>query len=129
MLQSLDIISIQKQVEVNGKHARRSEEIVEIAGIDPSTGNVLVNSVFEYDPVADVARFSGRSHVLSAIGKLHGLTAEQVNEIVREREQVLLAMQKQKITSYAPVSKIIYVYYVNRKLVMKNIDNLSVFLA
>ena len=129
MLQSLDIISIQKQVDVNGKHARRSEEIVEIAGIDPSTGNVLVNSVFEYDPVADVARFSGRSHVLSAIGKLHGLTAEQVNEIVREREQVLLAMQKQKITAYAPVAKIIYVYYVNRKLIMKNIDNLSVFLT
>ena len=129
MLQSLDIISIQKQVEINGKHARRSEEIVEIAGIDPSTGNVLVNSVFEYDPVADVSRFSGRSHVLSSIGKVQGLTAEQVNEIVREREKVLLAMQKQKITTYAHVAKIVYVYYVNPKLVMKNIDNLSIFLT
>jgi len=129
MLQSLDILSIQKQVEVNGKHARRSEEIVEIAGIDPSTGNVLVNSVFEYDPVADVMRFSGRSHVLSNIGKAHGLTAEQVNDIVRERELVLLAMQKQNIHTYAPVSKIIYIYYVNRELVMKNIDNLSVFIT
>ena len=128
MLESLDIISIQKQVEVNGKHARRSEEVVEIAGIDPSTGNVLVNSVFEYDPVADIARFSGRSHVLSSIGKAYGLTAEQINEIVREREQVLLAMQKQKISSYAHVSRIIYLYYVKRELVMESIDNLSMFL-
>ena len=129
MLQSLDIITIQKQIEINGKNERRVDEIVEIAGIDPSTGNVLINSVFEYDPMTDSAKYTGRSHVLSHIAKAHGFTAEQINELLREREQVLRAMQKQRIDGYYSVSKIIYVYYANRDLVMKNINNLSVFLV
>ena len=128
MLQSLNIMSVQKQIEMNGKNERRVDEIVEIAGIDPATGNVLINSVFEYDPITDSTKFTGRSHVLSRIAKVHGLTAEQINDLVREREQVLLAMQEQKIDGYIAVSKIIYVYYANAELVMKNIKNLSVFL-
>ena len=129
MLQSLDIITIQKQVEINGKNERRVDEIVEIAGIDPSTGNVLINSVFEYDPMTDSAKYTGRSHVLSHIAKVHSFTAEQINDLLREREQILLAMQEQKIDGYFSVSKIIYVYYANRDLVMKNINNLSMFLV
>ena len=128
MLQSLDIISIQKQVEVNGKNERRAQEIVEIAGIDPSTGNVLINSVFEYDPVSDTAKFTGRSHVLSSIAKAFGYTAEEVNEMMRERERILVAMQKQNIRTYVDVSKIVYVYYANRELIMKNINNLATIL-
>ncbi|MDR2856061.1 MAG: type II/IV secretion system ATPase subunit [Methanomicrobiales archaeon] len=129
MLQSLDIITIQKQVEINGKNERRVDEIVEVAGIDPSTGNVLINSVFEYDPMTDSAKYTGRSHVLPHIAKAHGFTAKQMNKLLWEREQVLLAMQKQKINGYFSVSKIIYVYYANRNLVMKNINNLSMFLV
>ena len=129
MLQSLNIITIQKQVEINGKNERRVDEIVEIAGIDPSTGNVLINSVFEYDPMTDSAKYTGRSHVLSHIAKTRNFTAEQISELLLEREQVLLAMQKQRINGYFSISKIIYVYYANRDLVMKNINNLSAFLA
>jgi len=50
MLQALNILSIQKQIQMGVDRVRRSEEIVEIAGIDPATGNIMVNTVFEYDP-------------------------------------------------------------------------------
>ncbi len=49
MVQALDIVSIQALTYIGRERVRRSTEIVEIAGIDPGTGNLRVNTVFSYD--------------------------------------------------------------------------------
>jgi flagellar protein FlaI len=55
MVQALNIISVQGLIYHGTERVRRVQEIVEIAGIDPSTGNLRVNNVFVYDPVHDVS--------------------------------------------------------------------------
>ncbi|HUU75403.1 MAG TPA: type II/IV secretion system ATPase subunit, partial [Methanoregulaceae archaeon] len=61
MITALNIVSVQALVYQGAERVRRALEIVEIAGIDPSTGNLRVNSVFEYDPVNDRFNYHGRS--------------------------------------------------------------------
>ena len=60
MVQALNIISVQALVYHGTERFRRVQEIVEIAGIDPSTGNLRVNNVFMYDPVRDLFTFTGQ---------------------------------------------------------------------
>ena len=60
MVQALNIISVQALIYHGTERFRRVQEIVEIAGIDPSTGNLRVNNVFMYDPVRDLFTFTGQ---------------------------------------------------------------------
>ena len=53
MLQALNVISVQALVYRGQERIRRVQEIVEIAGADPVTGSLRVNTVFTYDPVTD----------------------------------------------------------------------------
>lgn len=63
MVQALNVISIQGLIYQGTARVRRCQEIVEVVGIDPSTGNLRVNNVFTYDPVRDVIAYTGRSQV------------------------------------------------------------------
>jgi flagellar protein FlaI len=74
MVQALNIISVQALVFRGRERVRRAQEIVEIAGIDPNTGNLRVNNVFEYDPVRDTFSFTARSQVYADIAARRGWT-------------------------------------------------------
>ena len=60
MMQALNIISVQGLIYHGTERVRRVQEVVEIAGIDPATGNLRVNNVFVYDPVKDVFTYTGQ---------------------------------------------------------------------
>ncbi|PWR73262.1 secretion system protein E [Methanospirillum lacunae] len=125
MLQALNILSIQKQIQIGPDRVRRSEEIVEIAGIDPATGNIMVNTVFEYDPLIDSFHYTGRSQVLGDISTLHGWSREALTEEMERRKSVLNAIKDQDLRDYIRFTKIIQAYYIDSQRVLDNIKDLD----
>ena len=125
MLQALNILSIQKQMQVGSDRVRRSDEVVEIAGIDPATGNIMVNTVFEYDTLTDSFRYTGRSQVLGDISTLNGWSKEVLLDELEMRKAVLNAIKTQDLRDYVNFTKVIQAYYIDRQRVVDNLDNLS----
>jgi archaeal flagellar protein FlaI len=124
MLQALNIVSIQALVYRGKERIRRVQEIVEIAGIDPSTGNVRVNNVFMYDPVRDVLSYTGRSQIYADIAEKRGWTREQLESEISLRKNVLVAMQKQGINDYISVASLFHAYNIDARKVLANIADL-----
>ncbi|ADN34997.1 type II secretion system protein E [Methanolacinia petrolearia DSM 11571] len=125
MVQALDIVSIQALVYRGQDRVRRAMEIVEIAGIDPGTGNLRVNTVFEYDPVKDIHTYSGRSQVYSKILEMRGWSREEMNEEIEKRRRIIQAMHDQGIIDYINVTKIFQAYFINSSNVLENIGDLK----
>ena len=125
MVQALDIVSVQALVYRGQDRVRRAMEIVEIAGIDPGTGNLRVNTVFEYDPVKDIHTYSGRSQVYSKIMEIRGWSRKVMNEEIEKRRNIMQAMHDQGIIDYINVTKIFQAYFINSANVLDNIGDLK----
>ncbi len=125
MIQALDVVSVQALIYQGRDRVRRCQEIVELAGIDPVTGNLQVNNVFEYDPVSDTFSFTGRSRIYNEIAEFRGWTRDQLEEEIGVRRRILEAMREQEITDYIAVSRIIQAYTIDRAKVLDSIDDLS----
>jgi flagellar protein FlaI len=124
MLQALNIVSVQALIYRGKERVRRVQEIVEIAGIDSSTGNVRVNNVFVYDPVRDVLSYTGRSQIYADIAEKRGWTREQLESEIGIRKNVLVAMQKQGIKDYISVASLFHSYNIDARKVLANIADL-----
>ena len=122
MMQALNIISVQGLIYHGTERVRRVQEIVEIAGIDPSTGNLRVNNVFIYDPVHDIFSYTGRSQVYADIAEKRGWTREQLENEISLRISILDAMKKQSIMDYISVASLFHAYHIDAKSVLSNID-------
>lgn len=129
MLQALNIISIQALIYQGTARVRRCQEIVEVVGIDPSTGNLRVNNVFTYDPVRDLLNYTGRSQVYASITEKRGWTREQLDAEIEVRKRLLMAMHEQRIRDYRSVSRIFQNYYIDASAVMDHLDDLRQAIA
>jgi flagellar protein FlaI len=125
MVTALDIVSVQALVYVGSQRVRRALEVVEIAGIDPATGNLRVNTVFTWDPVKDTFAYKGRSAVYSDIAERRGWSREVLEHEIEVRKKILLAMQAQRIIDYVSVSRIFHTYYIEPDKVLASMDNLN----
>ena len=124
MVQALNIISVQALVYHGTERVRRVQEIVEIAGIDPSTGNLRVNNVFMYDPVKDHFSFTGRSQIYSDIAEKRGWTREQLDAEIQLRKNLLDEMKKQGIRDYISVATVFHAYNIDPAKVLAHIADL-----
>jgi len=124
MVQALNIISVQALIFRGRERVRRAQEIVEIAGIDPNTGNLRVNNVFEYDPVRDVFSYTGRSQVYADIAARRGWTKDQLDSELKVRKQILTAMMEQGVRDYVSVSRIFQTYQIDPKLIIENLGDI-----
>jgi archaeal flagellar protein FlaI len=124
MVQALNIISVQALVYHGIERVRRVQEIVEIAGIDPSTGNLRVNTVFTYDPVRDRFSFTGRSQIYSDIAEKRGWTREQLESEIQLRKKVLEEMKAQGIKDYISVATLFHAYNIDPGNVLAHIADL-----
>jgi flagellar protein FlaI len=125
MITALNIVSIQALVYRGTERVRRSLEIVEIAGVDPSTGNLRVNTVFVYDPVKDLYLYKGRSQVYADITERRGWSRERFEQEIATRKRILEAMQQQGIIDYIRVSRIFQAYSIDPAQVIRHLDNLA----
>ena len=124
MVQALNIISVQALVYHGTERVRRVQEIVEIAGIDPSTGNLRVNNVFMYDPVKDRFSFTGRSQIYSDIAEKRGWTREQLDVEIQIRKNLLNEMMKQGIRDYISVATVFHAFNIDPAKVLAHITDL-----
>jgi len=124
MVQALNIISVQALVYHGVERFRRAQEIVEIAGIDPSTGNLRVNNVFMYDPVKDLFTFTGRSQIYADIAEKRGWTREQLESEIQLRKNLLNEMKNQDIRDYISVATLFHAYSIDPANVLAHIADL-----
>jgi flagellar protein FlaI len=124
MVQALNIVSVQGLIYHGTERVRRVQEVVEIAGIDPSTGNLRVNNVFVYDPIKDKFSFTGRSQIYSDIAEKRGWTREQLEAEIAIRKNLLEEMKKQGIKDYISVATLFHAYYIDAKEVLIHIADL-----
>ena len=124
MIQALNIVCVQELLYRGTERVRRVQEIVEIAGIDPATGNLRVNNVFVYDPVHDVFSFTGRSQVYAEIAEKRGWTRDQLESEISTRKNILEAMKKQGIRDYISVASLFHAYYIDAPKVLGSLADL-----
>ena len=125
MIQALNIISVQGLVYRGRERIRRAQEIVEIAGIDPNTNSLRVNTVFSYDTIHDKFTYLGHSQVYSDIAEKRGWSREQLEAEIATRKQILEAMKEQGIKDYISVSQILQAYNIDSGRVIASIRNLK----
>lgn len=128
MLQALNVISVQALVYRGQERIRRVQEIVEIAGADPTTGSLRVNTVFTYDPVADKFTYHGRSQVYADIAEKRGWSREQLEDEIKIRRIILRSMKEQGIIDYITVSQLFQAYNIDPAGVIEAIGDLKTYL-
>ena len=124
MLQALNIISVQALIYRGTERVRRVQEVVEIVGIDPATGNLQVNNVFEYDPIHDRTSYTGRSQVYAKMAEKRGWTRDQLDTEIAVRKNLLEEMRRQEIRDYISVASLFHNYHINRADVLAHIADL-----
>jgi flagellar protein FlaI len=119
LIAGIDIILVQKRVELKGRPTRKTITTSEIVGLDPRSGEILTNEVYKYKPVEDSFEFTGRSYILEKIAEKKGVTTEEAVEEIERRAKVLDWMCRKNIRNYKEVSDVIRSYYTHPESILK----------
>lgn len=123
MLQSLDILCIQKQVFVGDKRVRRTGSIVEFSGIDPKSGDLIINELYQWDPAKDFFNRNGYSYVLKRIVQKRGWTEEMLQNEIENRLKILEYLLKNNIRGCVQISTLVKQYSTSPDAVMDSIEH------
>lgn len=119
LIAGIDIILVQKRVELNGKASRKTVTTSEIVGLDPRSGEILTNEVYRWNPNGDTFDFTGRSYILEKIAEKKGISTEEASEELQRRKKVIEWMARKNIRNYKEVSNIIRSYVEKPDLILK----------
>ncbi|MFB6284638.1 MAG: type II/IV secretion system ATPase subunit [Halobacteria archaeon] len=122
MLESLDIISIQKQTYRGDKRVRRNEKIVELGGFDDE-GEYNTNEVFEWNPMEDVHEKHGDSFILEKIREERGWSRKELNREIVDRKKLLNYLLENDIRYHELVANVVMEYWTDKELVMEHVNN------
>ena len=121
MLSALDIVCLQLLTYHKDERVRRNQSIVEIIGVDPSTGALRTNRVYERNPVTDKFEKVGDSYVLKKIARERGWGVLELERELKNRQQVLEYLAQRNIRRLGEVARVIRSYYYAPEGVMKQI--------
>ena len=123
MLQSLDVLCIQEQVYIKEKRVRRTRSLVEVLNVDPETGDLGINELFNWEPSEDCFLKVGDSHLMQEIMHVKGWDASQLRSEIENRRKILTYMYEKNMRSYIQVSLVVQTYQSYPKMVMEAIEN------
>jgi len=123
MLKALDIIAVQIQMVVKGKKSRRCQQLVEITGLDPRTGNIRINDMFKWNPLTDSFEKGSESYVMSNIMHDKAWDVNRLQEEIENRKAVLQYMINNNIRDYKSFAKIINAFTIDTQDVMTKLKN------
>ncbi|ELZ76201.1 type IV pilus biogenesis complex ATPase subunit [Haloferax volcanii DSM 14919] len=106
MLSDLDIISVQKQIHLDGDRTRRNIAVTEIAGVHDD-GEVELRDVFKRNPENDAHERVGDSVVLDEIAAERGWTKADLKYELDVRADVLRYIAASGVDDYLTVSAVI----------------------
>lgn len=119
LLDSLDIIAIQRQVKVGDRAVRRCTKIIEVTGINFVDEALETNELFTWRP--DEFEFTGESKVFVKImDKLNMSEDELVAEFARRR-RILEGMRVKGMVDFQSLNKVLQDYNVNPEETEKRI--------
>ena len=111
VLQALDIIAIQGQVRFKGKRVRRIKEVVELVGMDPTTKEILTNTVFRWNATTDTFDAGARSYLLDDIAQERNWSKERMQRELADRKAVLQWMLDQGYRDVRQITQVVQQYY------------------
>jgi len=121
MIQSLDLLSVQRLTRLGGERVRRSAAISEVGGIDQRTGELDYSNAFTWD--ADTDTFDRQdSSLLDEIRDDRGWTRTRLLEELRNRRQFLSTLQDRGITDYRQFTALVNEYYADPERVLERIE-------
>jgi len=121
MIQSLDLLCVQRLTRLDGERVRRSNAISEIGGIDQRTGELDYSNAFRWD--ADTDSFDRQdSSLLDEIQDDRGWSRTRLLEELRDRRRFLTALLEQGITDYRRFTALVNEYYADSERVLDRVD-------
>ncbi len=96
LILGLNLVLLQAQVKVKNRRTRRIKELAEIIGIEPTTSEIVANSIYKWIPARDEFRYSGHSKLYEKIMDLENMTAEEVMVELKQRQDVIEWMVQTK---------------------------------
>ena len=121
LLDSLNIIPIQRSVKVGNKRVRRCAQIIEITGIDFDNDTLRTNELFSWRP--DDFAFTGESNVFVEIMDKLNMGEKELSEEFARRVRILELMRKKGMNDFHSLSKTIFEYNINPEEVEKRIED------
>ncbi len=119
LLDSLDIIAIQRQVKVDDKLTRRCTTIIEVTGVNYEEETLDTNYLFTWRP--DEFEFTGESKVFVKIMEKYNLTEEELVEEFARRRQILESMKKKHMNDFQSLNQVLLDYSINPEETVKRI--------
>jgi flagellar protein FlaI len=110
LIAGIDIILVQKKVELQGKPTRKTVAASELVGLDPRSGEILINEAYHWNALEDTFNFTGRSYIMEKIAERKGITTEEAEEEIKRRAEVIDWMHRHNIRNYKDVSDVIRSY-------------------
>jgi flagellar protein FlaI len=121
LIAAIDVIVVQKRVEIGGKPSRKTVAASEIVGLDPRSGEILTNEVYKWDALGDTFDYTGRSYIIEHIAEKKGISNEEANEEIQRRARVIDWMCRRNIRNYQDVSNVIRSYTENADSILKEV--------
>ncbi len=108
---TLDCIAMQLKIRLADKSVRRLVSVREVVGHDPRTGEIILNDVFQWDPVADRFSATGRSKLFDKITQRFGTKPEEIRRDIDWRKTFLDWLVAKDIRSHTAVSEQVREFY------------------
>jgi flagellar protein FlaI len=124
MIQSLDLLCVQRLTRFGGERARRSNAISEIGGIDQRTGELDYSNAFTWDAETDTFDRQDSS-LLDEIQDDRGWSRTQLLEELRDRRRFLTALRDRDVTDYRQFTSLVNAYYADAERVLDRLDSLD----
>ncbi|HUI01114.1 MAG TPA: type II/IV secretion system ATPase subunit [Nitrososphaerales archaeon] len=114
MVANLDLVIFVAAMKRGDEKVRRMREVVEILGVNPSTKEIITNTIFTWDPVTDTYLFNGRSFQIEKISRTYGIPMEKLDSELERRVELLERMIREGITNYKAVTDLVRQYYLDK---------------
>ena len=122
MIQSLDILSIQRLTNLSGNRVRRSGSVVEVGSIDERSGNLNYSDLYSWNSKTD--SFSGSyadSEVLTDIAEARGWSNRELREEFNDRQRILQYLVDNDVNEYGMFTNMVKSYARNPDAVLETI--------
>jgi len=128
MVANLDLVIFVAAMRRGEEKVRRIKEIVEVLGVNPSTKELITNTIFTWNPVDDTYEFNGRSFLIEKISKTFGIPIENLDNELENRVRLLERMIQEGVTNYREVTDVVRKYYIDKDAVARA-DKLATLIA
>jgi flagellar protein FlaI len=121
LILGLNLILLQAQVRVKGQRTRRIKEMVEVIGIEPTSNEIITNTVYKWIPAKDEFKYGGHSKLYEKVMERENLTAEEVLDEIDRRAKIVVWMMKKGLRRHVQVASVINEYYRDPKAVVERV--------